>query len=72
MWKLRASYQPIMSWRPRTWLLAEGWRRYGLVSIYEVPGPRASIFPGVSFASARALGSHRTRGAAASRAHQRR
>ena len=23
-----------------------GWRMYGLVSIYEVPGPRASIFPG--------------------------
>ena len=45
VWKLRASYQPIMSWRPRTWLLSEGWRRHGLVSIYEVPGPRATVFP---------------------------
>ena len=35
----------MMSWRPRTWLLSEGWRRYGLVSVYEVPGPRASVFP---------------------------
>jgi hypothetical protein len=25
----------------RTWLLAEGWRRHGLVSAFEVPGPRA-------------------------------
>jgi REP element-mobilizing transposase RayT len=45
VWKLRASYQPMLSWRPRTWLLREGWRRYGLVSVYEVPGPRASVFP---------------------------
>jgi REP element-mobilizing transposase RayT len=41
VWKLRASYQPILSWRPRTWLLTEGWRRWGLVSVREVPGPRA-------------------------------
>jgi REP element-mobilizing transposase RayT len=40
VWTLRASCEPIMSWRPRTWLLTEGWRRYGLVSVYEVPGPR--------------------------------
>ena len=46
VWKLRASYEPIMSWRPRTWLLAEGWRRHGLVSVHEVPGPRASVSPG--------------------------
>jgi REP element-mobilizing transposase RayT len=45
VWKLRASYEPIMSWRPRTWLLSEGWRRYGLVSVHEVPGPRESVFP---------------------------
>jgi REP element-mobilizing transposase RayT len=44
VWKLRASYEPMMSWRPRTWLLSQGWRRYGLVSVYEVPGPRASVF----------------------------
>jgi len=42
VWKLRASYEPIMSWRPRTWLLTTGWRRYGLVSVYEVPGGRAA------------------------------
>ena len=45
VWKLRASYEPMMSWRPRTWLLSEGWRRHGLVSVYEVPGPRRSVFP---------------------------
>jgi REP element-mobilizing transposase RayT len=45
VWKLRASYEPMMSWRPRTWLLSQGWRRHGLVSVYEVPGPRVSVFP---------------------------
>jgi len=43
VWKLRASYEPIMSWRPRTWLLSEGWRRYGLISVSEVPGPRVDM-----------------------------
>jgi hypothetical protein len=27
-------------WWPRTWLLKEGWRRYGLISTREVPGKR--------------------------------
>ena len=25
-------------WAPSVWLLRVGWRRYGLISIYEVPG----------------------------------
>ena len=45
VWKLRETYQPMPVWRPKTWLLSEGWRRYGLVSTHEVPGPRASVFP---------------------------
>ena len=52
IWKLRASYQPMMSWRPRTWLLSEGWRRHGLISIHEVPGPRTSVFPVAAHRSA--------------------
>lgn len=39
-WKLRDTYQPIPVWRPKTWLLREGWRIYGLISVAEVPGPR--------------------------------
>jgi hypothetical protein len=26
---------------PRTWLLSTGWRRYGLVGLRAVPGPKA-------------------------------
>ena len=45
VWKLRETYQPMPTWRPKTWLLSEGWRRHGLVSTHEVPGSRASVFP---------------------------
>jgi len=36
-WPLRASYQPLPVWLPKTWLLAEGWKRYGLIGAREVP-----------------------------------
>jgi hypothetical protein len=29
-------------WLPKTWLLRVGWRRYGLVGLREVPGPKAT------------------------------
>jgi REP element-mobilizing transposase RayT len=31
---------PLRVARPETWLLREGWKRYGPVSAFEVPGPR--------------------------------
>ncbi len=31
-------FEPLAIWFPRTWLLATGWRRHGLISLYEVPG----------------------------------
>jgi putative transposase len=31
-------YEPLVTHEPTQWLLRAGWRRYGLVSIYEVPG----------------------------------
>jgi putative transposase len=34
------TYVPLPVWEPRTWLLREGWRRYGLIRSTEVPGPR--------------------------------
>jgi MFS family permease/REP element-mobilizing transposase RayT len=40
-WRVRDTYQPIPVWLPKTWLLREGWRRYGLISMREVPGPQA-------------------------------
>ena len=34
------TYVPLPVWEPRTWLLREGWKRYGLIRSTEVPGPR--------------------------------
>jgi len=41
-WKLRETYEPMPVWWPRTWLLSDGWRRYGLIKTHEVPGERFS------------------------------
>ncbi|MBV8760923.1 MAG: transposase [Deltaproteobacteria bacterium] len=35
-----ATYEPLPVHAPRTWLLATGWRRYGLIDPREVPGRR--------------------------------
>ena len=34
-------YESAMVWLPKTWLLREGWRKHGLISLHEVPGARA-------------------------------
>jgi putative transposase len=39
--KLPPTYLPLIVWFPKTWLLREGWRRHGLISMDEVPGPLA-------------------------------
>jgi hypothetical protein len=31
------------AWRPKGWLLREGWRRYGLIRTTEVPGTRIAF-----------------------------
>ncbi len=36
------TYLALVTWRARTWLLREGWKRHGLISVYEVPGPPVS------------------------------
>lgn len=33
------NYEALIVWLPTTWLLREGWRRHGLISMNEVPGP---------------------------------
>jgi hypothetical protein len=38
-WRWRDTYDPLVVYRPRTWMLAEGWRRRGAISYSEVPGP---------------------------------
>ena len=40
-WKPPKGYEPLVVWRPRTWLLKVGWsKRHGLISMRAVPGPR--------------------------------
>ena len=39
LWSLPPTYQPLLVFRPRTWLLANGWRQFHpLISLFEVPG----------------------------------
>jgi hypothetical protein len=44
MWTIperRASYEPLVVYRPRSWLLREGWKRGGpMISARAVPGAR--------------------------------
>lgn len=35
-------FQPLAIWFPRSWLLTTGWRRHGLISLFEVPGSRST------------------------------
>jgi putative transposase len=37
MWPIRATYDPLVVYRPKTWLLREGWKRHGLIGAREVP-----------------------------------
>jgi putative transposase len=36
-WAVPSWYEPLSVWNARTWLLREGWRRHGLISVYERP-----------------------------------
>jgi REP element-mobilizing transposase RayT len=39
LWPLRASYRPLIVFRPRTWLLTKGWQEHHpLISVREIPG----------------------------------
>jgi REP element-mobilizing transposase RayT len=37
MWKVRSTYQPLVVYLPKTWLLTRSWLRHGLVNFDEVP-----------------------------------
>jgi hypothetical protein len=38
LWRGPATYDPLVVYQPRTWLLREGWRKAGPISCHEVPG----------------------------------
>ena len=35
------TYEPLVVWPARSWLLTKGWQRYGLISMYEMPSAGA-------------------------------
>src|SRR5215468_8948576 len=37
LWRGPATYDPLVVYQPRTWLLREGWRKAGTISCREVP-----------------------------------
>jgi REP element-mobilizing transposase RayT len=40
LWRGPPSYDPLITYQPRTWLLREGWRKVGTISCREVPSSR--------------------------------
>ncbi|MBA3463450.1 MAG: transposase [Deltaproteobacteria bacterium] len=40
MWKVPATYEAMIVWLPKTWLLREGWMLYGRIDFREVPSSR--------------------------------
>ena len=38
LWPIRAGYDPLAVFLPKTWLLVEGWKRAGRISARDVPG----------------------------------
>ncbi|MEO8706884.1 MAG: transposase [Kofleriaceae bacterium] len=39
LYKPPAGYLGFIVWRPKTWLLSEGWKKHGAISVFDVPGP---------------------------------
>jgi hypothetical protein len=33
-------YDPLVVYRPRSWLLREGWKMHGLIGTHEIPSQR--------------------------------
>jgi hypothetical protein len=40
MWPIRDTHDPLMVFRPRGWILREGWKLHGSISARDVPGTR--------------------------------
>jgi REP element-mobilizing transposase RayT len=37
------TYETLVTYFPKTWLLSEGWRKHGTISFYEVPSARPTV-----------------------------
>jgi hypothetical protein len=40
LWRGPPTYDPLIVWQPRTWLLRDGWKKAGPISCREVPSGR--------------------------------
>ncbi|HTL31861.1 MAG TPA: hypothetical protein VL326_01985 [Kofleriaceae bacterium] len=40
-WKGPDTYDPLVVYFPKTWLLSQGWLKHGRISFHEVPSERA-------------------------------
>jgi REP element-mobilizing transposase RayT len=40
LWRGPPTYDPLITYQPRTWLLREGWKKTGSISCYETPSAR--------------------------------
>jgi putative transposase len=43
MWKTPPTYEGLVVYLPQTWLLREGWRKSGAISMFEVPSTRPKL-----------------------------
>ena len=39
-WRIPDDYDPLPVCSPTTWLLSDGWKLHGAISVFEIPGPR--------------------------------
>jgi hypothetical protein len=37
MWRIPDGHDPLVVYRPRTWLLEKGWKLAGAISVHDVP-----------------------------------
>ena len=40
LWRIPATYDPLITYQPKTWLLREGWKKAGAISCHEIPSSR--------------------------------
>ena len=40
LWRGPSTYEPLLVYRPRTWLLSEGWKKSGSISCGYVPSAK--------------------------------
>jgi putative transposase len=43
LWKWPDTYDPLVVYLPKTWLLTQGWLKHGRVSFYEVPSTKPAL-----------------------------